>query len=108
MRDGDVTRLDTVKGNQANTVATINGIAATPRFSPDGKRIALLVTIGAKKEAGATQAGVRQIGEMGEPYAERRLAIFDELGRAACRERVCQYVEISVVAVSVKKKKQKS
>src|SRR3546814_7154999 len=39
MRDGDVTRLETVKGNQANTVATINGIAATPRFSPDGKRI---------------------------------------------------------------------
>src|SRR3546814_19503232 len=28
-----------------------------------------------------------------------------EIGRASCRERVCQYVEISVVAVSVKKKK---
>src|SRR3546814_12978054 len=27
-----------------------------------------------------------------------------EIGRAACRERVCQYVEISVVAVSLKKK----
>src|SRR3546814_9948379 len=78
MRDGDVTRLETVKGNQANTVATINGIAATPRFSPDGKRIALLVTIGAKKEAGATQAGVRQIGEIGEHYDERRLAIRSE------------------------------
>src|SRR3546814_20749801 len=77
MRDGDVTRLETVKGNQANTVATINGIAATPRFSPDGKRIALLVTIGAKKEAGATQAGVRQIGEIGEHYDESRLARFD-------------------------------
>ncbi|RIA37818.1 dipeptidyl aminopeptidase/acylaminoacyl peptidase [Hephaestia caeni] len=77
MRDGDVTRLEIAKGNQANTVATINGIAATPRFSPDGKRIALLVTIGAKKEAGATQAGVRQIGEIGEHYDERRLAIFD-------------------------------
>src|SRR3546814_11028750 len=29
-----------------------------------------------------------------------------EIGRASCRERVCQYVEISVVAVSLKKKKQ--
>src|SRR3546814_18612592 len=29
-----------------------------------------------------------------------------EIGRASCRGRVCQYVEISVVAVSVKKKKQ--
>src|SRR3546814_13930674 len=27
----------------------------------------------------------------------------DEIGRATCRERVCQYVEISVVAVSCKK-----
>src|SRR3546814_15927571 len=26
-----------------------------------------------------------------------------EIGRASCRERVCQYVEISVVAVSLKK-----
>src|SRR3546814_12586965 len=29
-----------------------------------------------------------------------------QIGRASCRERVCQYVKISVVAVSVKKKKQ--
>src|SRR3546814_13694269 len=27
------------------------------------------------------------------------------IGRASCRERVCQYVSISVVAVSLKKKK---
>src|SRR3546814_15839387 len=27
-----------------------------------------------------------------------------EIGRASCRERVCQYVKISVVAVSLKKK----
>src|SRR3546814_12274996 len=31
-----------------------------------------------------------------------------QIGRAPCRERVCQYVEIQVVAVSVKKKKHKS
>src|SRR3546814_15659953 len=28
----------------------------------------------------------------------------DPIGKASCRERVCQYVEISVVAVSLKKK----
>src|SRR3546814_13951465 len=27
----------------------------------------------------------------------------DQIGRASCRERVCQYVEISVVAVQLKK-----
>src|SRR3546814_12760758 len=31
--------------------------------------------------------------------------IREEIGRASCRERVCQYVWISVVAVSLKKKK---
>src|SRR3546814_19125126 len=30
-----------------------------------------------------------------------------EIGRASCRERLCQYGEISVVAVSFKKKKKK-
>src|SRR3546814_19966191 len=30
-----------------------------------------------------------------------------EIGRASCRERVCKYVSISVVAVSLKKKKKK-
>src|SRR3546814_15500528 len=30
-----------------------------------------------------------------------------EIGRASCRARVCQYVSISVVAVSLKKKKHK-
>src|SRR3546814_16624771 len=31
-----------------------------------------------------------------------------EIGRASCRERVCQYVEISVVAVSLKKQRQRT
>src|SRR3546814_11436691 len=30
-----------------------------------------------------------------------------KIGRASCRERVCQYVKISVVAVSLKKKQPK-
>src|SRR3546814_10063372 len=38
---------------------------------------------------------------------ERRFTKCDrrQIGRASCRERVCQYVEISVVAVSLKKKR---
>ncbi len=61
----------------ARQVATVAGIASTPRFSPDGKRLALLATFGAAKEAGATQAGVRQVGEIGETSDEQRLAIVD-------------------------------
>jgi len=67
-------------GKTQRTIATIGGIAQTPRWSPDGKRIALLVTIGAAKESGATQAGVRQIGEIGEHSDEQRLAVFDAGG----------------------------
>src|SRR3546814_14782034 len=32
------------------------------------------------------------------------VSTFCKIGRASCRERVCQYVKISVVAVSLKKK----
>src|SRR3546814_18769749 len=45
----------------------------------------------------------------GDPAAVQR-ALFEltdlvgEIGRASCRERVCQYVAIPVVAVSLKKK----
>src|SRR3546814_15925835 len=34
----------------------------------------------------------------------RLLAGIDQIGRASCRDRVCPYVSISVVAVSLKKK----
>jgi dipeptidyl aminopeptidase/acylaminoacyl peptidase len=69
--------LSVADGAAVRTVASIPGIASTPRFSPDGKRIALLMTIGAAKEAGATQAGVRQVGEIGEASDEQRLGVFD-------------------------------
>ncbi|GAA0328856.1 S9 family peptidase [Sphingomonas oligophenolica] len=67
-------------GKAQRTIATIEGVAQTPRFSRDGKRIALLVTIGAAKESGATQAGVRQVGEIGEKNDEQRIAVFDVAG----------------------------
>src|SRR3546814_20150366 len=43
------------------------------------------------------------------PHLHRRLARDEQpqIGRASGRERVCQYVSISVVAVSLKKKKKK-
>jgi dipeptidyl aminopeptidase/acylaminoacyl peptidase len=64
------------------TLTTIDGIAQEPRFSPDGRRIALLVTIGARKQAGATQAGVRQVGEIGEENDEQRIAVVPAAGGA--------------------------
>ena len=48
-RAGGTVTLALDTAGKARTVATVKGIAQTPRFSPDGKRIALLVTIGAAK-----------------------------------------------------------
>jgi dipeptidyl aminopeptidase/acylaminoacyl peptidase len=77
-RQKATTRL--MLAGRAAPLATIEGIAQTPRFSPDGRRIALLVTLGARKEAGATQAGVRQVGEIGEENDEQRIALVPAAG----------------------------
>ena len=82
-RDKGATRLMLGGAGVPTTIATIDGIAQDPRFSPDGRRIALLVTIGARKEAGATQAGVREVGEIGEKNDEQRIAIVPVSGGAA-------------------------
>jgi dipeptidyl aminopeptidase/acylaminoacyl peptidase len=63
-------------------LASVTGLAARPRWSPDGKSIALLVTPGARKETGATQAGARQVGEIGETIDEQRIAIVPASGGA--------------------------
>src|SRR3546814_20822430 len=39
-----------------------------------------------------------------ELVRRQSVAELGKIGRASCRERVCQYVEITVVAVSLKKK----
>ncbi|GAA3713610.1 S9 family peptidase [Sphingomonas cynarae] len=65
-------------------VAGLDGIAQTLRFSPDGRRLALLATYDAAKEAGAAQAGVRQVGEIGEKSDEQRIAVI-ELATGAIR-----------------------
>src|SRR3546814_13500957 len=43
---------------------------------------------------------IEKIGE----HDARRATRAEQIGRASCRERVCQYVSICVVAVSLKKK----
>ena len=81
-RAKSVATLMTARGTTVATVATISGLASTPRFSPDGKRLALLVTLGATKETGATQAGARQVGEIGVTNDAQRLAVLPVTGGA--------------------------
>src|SRR3546814_18651646 len=51
--------------------------------------------------------GVQIPGEGGEPFVLFSVPVLrdgEEIGRASCRESVCQYVSISVVAVSLQTK----
>jgi dipeptidyl aminopeptidase/acylaminoacyl peptidase len=62
------------------TLATIAGVASTPRWSPDGSQLALLMTVGAKKKAGALEAGAPLVGEIGSASAEQRIAVVARTG----------------------------
>src|SRR3546814_20309083 len=51
----------------------------------------------------AVDVGRRRHAVFQQLFEQRIVEIGDQIGRASCRERVCQYVSISVVAVSIKK-----
>ena len=63
-------------------VSTIAGYANTVRWSPDGSRLAWLVTVGAHKSTGATEAGAAIVGRIGESNDEQRIAIVPASGGA--------------------------
>lgn len=62
------------------TLATIAGTASTPRWSPDGSQLALLATVGAKKKAGALEAGAPLVGEIGAVADAQRIAVIARAG----------------------------
>ena len=76
VKDGSKTRLIVVSpAGQVTTLSQFDGIAQKPLLSPDGRSVSVLATFGARKEAGATQPGVRQVGEIGEQNDEQRIAV---------------------------------
>jgi dipeptidyl aminopeptidase/acylaminoacyl peptidase len=56
--------LDVLRDGQVQVLASVDGVAQTPRFSPDGSLIALMATPGAHKESGAVEAGAQQVGDI--------------------------------------------
>jgi dipeptidyl aminopeptidase/acylaminoacyl peptidase len=81
MKAGTAT-LFVVEGDKTRVVTTVTGVASTARWAPDGQSIAMLATVGARKQTGATQAGVRQVGEIGVAGAidEQRIAVAPAAG----------------------------
>ena len=65
----------TEKGSFASyKIVELKGLLATPRWSSDGRSIAVLATAGAHKETGAVQAGAREVGEIGSTDDFQRIA----------------------------------
>ncbi|MCS0592249.1 S9 family peptidase [Massilia norwichensis] len=69
--------VQVLRDGKFKPVATVKGVANTVRWSPDGRQLAFLATVGAKKLTGAVEAGARQIGEIGvaEQEDEQRIAV---------------------------------
>ncbi len=74
------TTLYVVENGAAREASSIVGVANTVRWSPDGTRIALLMTPGAHKKTGAVEAGAAQVGEIGVAEDEQRIAIVASSG----------------------------
>lgn len=66
LSDGSMRRLTNVKG-----------FLATPKFSPDGKTIAVLFTENAVRAAGPLVASAPETGEIKDAFFEQRLALID-------------------------------
>jgi dipeptidyl aminopeptidase/acylaminoacyl peptidase len=68
------------RGGKDQSLATIQGIANTVRFSSDGRSLALLATVAAKKKIGALEAGAPQVGDIGAAPDEQRIAVLPVAG----------------------------
>ena len=74
------------RDGKVHAAATVKGVANTARWSPDGASIALLATVGARKQAGAVEAGARQVGEIGVEEDAQRIALAPAAGGAQAGE----------------------
>jgi dipeptidyl aminopeptidase/acylaminoacyl peptidase len=64
-------------GSNLSQLADLKGYAASPRYSPDGKTIALLFIEGMPRIAGPLQPMTPLAGVVGEKIYEQRIAIVD-------------------------------
>jgi dipeptidyl aminopeptidase/acylaminoacyl peptidase len=64
-------------GQPAKRLTDVKGTLASPKFSPDGKTIAVLFTENAPRAAGPLVAEVPETGEIKDAFFEQRLAVID-------------------------------
>jgi len=64
-------------GGTPKALTTAKGFLATPRWSPDGKTIAILFTENATRASGPLVAETPETGEIKDAFFEQRLAVVD-------------------------------
>jgi dipeptidyl aminopeptidase/acylaminoacyl peptidase len=64
-------------GGAARKVTGLNGLLASPKWSPDGKQVAALFTENAIRMAGPTEATAVETGVIEESFYEQRLVSID-------------------------------
>src|SRR6266849_5313409 len=64
-------------GGAAKLLTNIKGFLSTPKWSPDGKTIAVLFTENATRASGPLVAETPQTGEIKDTFLEQRLALVD-------------------------------
>jgi Tol biopolymer transport system component len=72
-------------GGAARQLTHLTGLLANPRWSPDGKRIAVLFTENLPRSAGPTDPVPLDSGVVGAKIYEQRLAVLDTAGAAKAR-----------------------
>jgi dipeptidyl aminopeptidase/acylaminoacyl peptidase len=69
--------LQGTPGQPARRLTSVKGFLASPRFSPDGKTVALLFTENAPRAAGPLVASIPETGEIKDAFFEQRIALVD-------------------------------
>ena len=69
--------VSNLKGSPAQKLTSVKGFLAGPKWSPDGKSIAVLFTENATREAGPLVAETPETGVIKDAFFEQRLAIVD-------------------------------
>jgi dipeptidyl aminopeptidase/acylaminoacyl peptidase len=69
--------LQSAPSQLAKRLTNVKGFLASPKFSPDGKTIAVLFTENATRAAGPLVAETPETGEIKDAFFEQRLALID-------------------------------
>jgi dipeptidyl aminopeptidase/acylaminoacyl peptidase len=69
--------LQAASGQPAKRLTNVKGFLSTPKFSPDGRTIAVLFTENATRAAGPLVAETPESGEIKDAFFEQRLALID-------------------------------